>query len=532
MYTPENEYGNIEYKLNLLNTSDTRLQSLTSQLMYRLNEGNGECIYVLGVTDKGVNVGLTDLEFKESFQNLSMIVKENNLGMSILSEKKIDTKKIYELFIRQHNNKYIDIKVTVAGAVDAGKSSLLGMLVSGKNDDGRGLSRLSIFNFKHEIQSGRTSSIAHHIIGFDKNGECVNKEDVYKKGWTEIIQKSVKIISLYDLCGHERYLKTTIFGLTSTIPDICLILIGSNMGITRITQEHIFLCNTLNIPFVILITKIDICDNRQNVLMDTVNSVNKLLKMPGLRKIPYKISNQDDVILCSKNIYSDSIVPIFHVSSVTGMGIPHLKMFFNLLKSNKPSVCNLNSEYYIDMPFNVNGVGTVVGGHLIRGTVNVNDKLFVGPLYNGEYVETQVKSIHCKQTPVQSISNSEYVCFALKKINKSIIRRGMVLVSSKEQCKSVYEFDATITVLKSYTTTIKPGYQTIVHVGNVRQAIKLISISHSSTTNLELLKTGDTATVKFSFMFRPEFIKINSKILMAEGKVKLIGTIITIYPIL
>ena len=44
-------------------------------------------------------------------------------------------------------------------AVDAGKSTLLGVLTKGTLDDGRGKSRVNLFRHKHEIESGRTSSV-------------------------------------------------------------------------------------------------------------------------------------------------------------------------------------------------------------------------------------------------------------------------------------------------------------------------------------------------------------------------------------
>lgn len=43
--------------------------------------------------------------------------------------------------------------------VDAGKSTLLGVLTKGTLDDGRGKSRVNLFRHKHEIESGRTSSV-------------------------------------------------------------------------------------------------------------------------------------------------------------------------------------------------------------------------------------------------------------------------------------------------------------------------------------------------------------------------------------
>lgn len=66
-------------------------------------------------------------------------------------------------------------------------------LTSGQNDDGRGSTSLSIFNFRHEITSGRTSSIAHHLLGFDAKGQVTNYSGMNKKEWPEIVKDSAKI---------------------------------------------------------------------------------------------------------------------------------------------------------------------------------------------------------------------------------------------------------------------------------------------------------------------------------------------------
>lgn len=53
-----------------------------------------------------------------------------------------------------------DIRIAVIGNVDSGKSTLVGVLSKGINDDGRGLARSLVFNYAHEHANGRTSSIA------------------------------------------------------------------------------------------------------------------------------------------------------------------------------------------------------------------------------------------------------------------------------------------------------------------------------------------------------------------------------------
>lgn len=52
-FPPEPQFGNIEYKLKLINPSKQRLDHLVTQLNWRLKEGNGEALYEIGVADTG-----------------------------------------------------------------------------------------------------------------------------------------------------------------------------------------------------------------------------------------------------------------------------------------------------------------------------------------------------------------------------------------------------------------------------------------------------------------------------------------------
>jgi len=535
---PECDEGNIEYKLKITPVTEKRKEELITQMSFRLNEGCGECIYILGVGDNGELNGITEYDYKLSMSFLNHMVKQNDSIILNVSKRLTENPKhtIYEILIRENiENKYIDIKVAVAGNVDSGKSSLIGVLINGKNDNGRGMARLSVFNFPHEIQSGRTSSISHQIMGFNNDGKIVNYDSTHKLDWSEIVKKSSKIISFFDLAGHEKYLKTTILGLSSSIPDLCIITVGANMGLTKMTKEHIFLCVMLNIPFTIVITKIDICKNRESVFDDTLLSIKKLLKLPGIRRVTYKINNVDDIILTSKNRENNSIVPLFFISNVTGDGIDLLKGYLNFINKHKDNKNNENKnvEFHIDTTFFVTGVGTVVGGQLKYGTIKIGDKLYLGPM-NKLYEPFIVKSIHIKRTNVTIAKSSCYVCLCLKKLNRKTVRKGHVLLGEKTPKASILEFDADISVLKSHSTTIREGYEPILHVVNIRQAAKIIKINNriSSKDNQvddDILRTGDKASVKFCFKSRPEYIKEGYKILLAEGRIKIVGVVKKIY---
>jgi GTPase len=81
----------------------------------------------------------------------------------------------------------------------------IGVLVKGGLDDGRGKARVNLFRHKHEIETGRTSSVGMEIMGFDsKGGIVVSSVPGRKLSWEEIGQRAAKVITFTDLAGHER----------------------------------------------------------------------------------------------------------------------------------------------------------------------------------------------------------------------------------------------------------------------------------------------------------------------------------------
>ena len=79
---------------------------------------------------------------------------------------------------------------------------------------------------------------------------------------------------------------------------------------------------------------------------------------------------------------------------------------------------------------------------------------------------------------------------ALKKVKRSAVRKGMVLVAEAGHPEASWEFDADIAIL-THSTTIQPRYQAVIHCEIVRQAARVIAM------NSELLRSGDRAYVRF-----------------------------------
>lgn len=105
------------------------------------------------------------------------------------------------------------LRVAVVGNVDAGKSTLIGSLTTSTLDDGRGKCRSSIMKHRHELESGRTSTATTHLMGFKSDGQLIKGKDQIRtnkrKGEDEIAREAYRVITLMDLAGHEKYLKTT-----------------------------------------------------------------------------------------------------------------------------------------------------------------------------------------------------------------------------------------------------------------------------------------------------------------------------------
>lgn len=76
----------------------------------------------------------------------------------------------------------------------------------------------------------------------------------------KVVKHSQVVLSFIDLAGHQQYLKTTHFGLTSQCPDYCLLAISATHGMSsKHCKQDLMICRALEIPSFVVITKIDAC---------------------------------------------------------------------------------------------------------------------------------------------------------------------------------------------------------------------------------------------------------------------------------
>ncbi|KEG07095.1 GTP-binding elongation factor Tu family [Trypanosoma grayi] len=508
-----------------------------------VKEGQGECFIVVSADSME--------EFTQRVAQLQSVAKKIDVGCSAVVEEPREVSSsgngtttasggnsgnskakvvAQEFLLRQNESEpHIELRLAMCGNVDSGKSTLTSVLTRGCRDDGRGLARTFVFKHKHEASTGRTSSVSENHLGFSSTGEVVNYGVAsLKRGggggmtnWQlaqEVVAHSAKVLTLYDLAGHERYLKTTVLGMTRNMPDYACVVISANNGIQRMTKEHLALCLALKIPFFVIVTRID--STPANVREETLASIHKLLKIPTVRKLPCPVRRVDDVVLCAKNLRGDRIAPVFEVSNVTGDGLPHLVRFLNLLPVRKDwrAARALPREMVIDSTFFVTGVGTVVGGIVTQGVFRVNDAVLLGPDGLGAYRTVHIKSIHVKGVEQQEALAGCDAAFCLKKERRSAIRKGNILADPQFPVKAYWQFEADVTILY-HSTTILVNYEPVIHSTTVRQSARIVYVAR------EVLRTGDRSLVRFHFLYRPEFMKVGQQLIFREGRTKGIGTV-------
>jgi GTPase len=225
----------------LLGPEEEHGAALADHLRARLAEGHGETLFDLGLDDNGDSMGFSKEEWDAALGRLERVCEDLKADYKILMTRNVggdvevgpasakDTGACGKLILRrrpQSVDDVIETRIAVVGngelifscvvdsyltaaTVDAGKSTMLGVLVKGGLDDGRGKARVNLFRHKHEVESGRTSSVGMEIMGFDSKGEVVvSNVSGRKLTWEEIGRRSVRVLWTVSMIGgancHRR----------------------------------------------------------------------------------------------------------------------------------------------------------------------------------------------------------------------------------------------------------------------------------------------------------------------------------------
>ncbi|KAI2636154.1 GTP-binding protein [Xylaria nigripes] len=452
------------------------------QLLPGLEESHG-ALYELGVADDGTFVGLTKDEMDESMVTLKVMAASLGCRVEVQRMKAVGTCDwltnsegpdsqlrredlwVAEALIvpildgqsrsgsdedsilangslRRGASTTEQLRVSLTGPTNSGKTTLLGTLANGTLDDGRGRSRSYLLKHRHEVVSGRTSSVAQELIGYEGRN-ILNYTYMDIKAWPDIHDRAQdgRLVFLLDSAGHPRYQRTTLRALVGWAPHWTMLCIAaseekpistgahspngtdvaSNNDIAEMSlaMAHLEFCLKLETPVAILITKID--KAQRTLLKEKLNSILTKVKAAGrtpkllTSSEPQGADSSEVPIRDQEKVKTDiidaiaqageplAIVPIVLTSAATGSGIGLIHaLLASLPVPPAPTAQDfipraLNPEqpaalFHIDEVFELsrsraqstpnqthNESAPVVTGYLRFGNMSIGDKVVIGP---------------------------------------------------------------------------------------------------------------------------------------------------------
>jgi selenocysteine-specific elongation factor len=201
-------------------------------------------------------------------------------------------------------------------------------------------------------------------------------------------------LSLVDVPGHERFVRTMVAGATGI--DLFLLVIDAAEGARPQTHEHLAILRLLGVERgVVAVTKADAVD--PETLELAVAEAQELV--PGA-----------DVVA---------------VSAKTGEGLDGLRAALSRvaagLEHERPGG---GTRLYIDRAFTLTGVGTVVTGTLWSGSIGPGDALEMQP----SGLRTRARTVQVHDVEVVRAEAGQRVAVNLPGIDRRKLRRGDALV--------------------------------------------------------------------------------------------------------
>ncbi len=199
-------------------------------------------------------------------------------------------------------------------------------------------------------------------------------------------------MSLVDVPGHERFVRTMIAGATGI--DLFLLVIDAQEGARPQTLEHLAVLRLLGVTRgVVAVTKSDAVD--EETLELAVEEARELV--PDAEVVA--------------------------VSAKTGAGLDDLRAALARVPVAERDT-ERATRLYVDRVFTLQGVGTVATGTLWSGTIAAGDLLRVEP--RGKTV--RVRSVQVHDAPVEQAQAGQRVAVNLPTVERRDLARGDVLV--------------------------------------------------------------------------------------------------------
>lgn len=252
-------------------------------------------------------------------------------------------------------------------------------------------------------------------------------------------------VGIIDVPGHEKFLKNMLTGVRGV--DVGLLVVAADESVMPQTRVHFEIMRLSKVKkIVIVVTKIDIADNE--MVEATIFETRELLE---------------------NTFYNES--PILKVSSVTLEGIDELKNVLDDLVSHFPPKESVGIPILpVDRSFIMKGVGTVVTGTLISGTICEGDDISIYP----KNLVSRVRQIQVHNESQKKVDAGHRVALNLVGIERGGVQKGDI-ISLKNALFPTKLIDAKLElepgVLLKNWTRVKIYICTGEYIGRIRRLV-------------------------------------------------------------
>jgi selenocysteine-specific elongation factor len=210
-------------------------------------------------------------------------------------------------------------------------------------------------------------------------------------GFAVLDLPSGRRLSVIDVPGHERFIRTMVAGATGI--DCYMMVIAATEGVRRQTAEHARILHALSIEAgIVVITKTDLAD--PSAAIEEAQAI-----LPGA-----------PVVICPPFI-SDRRLPVLGALDQIAQRL------VSRATLGGPAIM------HVDRCFTITGAGTVVTGTLASGQIKTGDRLTVYPDEFG----ARVRGVQVHGSPVAVALAGQRVAVNLARVPHDAIARGDVV---------------------------------------------------------------------------------------------------------
>jgi selenocysteine-specific elongation factor len=322
------------------------------------------------------------------------------------------------------------IVIGTAGHIDHGKTSLI-----------KAITGIDCDRLKEEKDRGITTELgfAHYKFGDDL------------------------LLGIVDVPGHEKFVRHMVAGAWGI--DMVLLVVAADEGVMPQTREHIDICDLLGLSKgIVAITKKDLVDDDMVELV--IEDVRDLLE--------------------GRLLEGATIIP---VSSTTGENLELLKktikdIAFEIEEKSKVGIFRLP----VDRVFTIKGLGTIVTGTCISGSVRVGEEIEIYPLSK----RAKIRNIQTYHEDAGEAYAGERVALNLQGIEKQDIERGTIIGRPGTLVTSG-RLDATFKYLKLPFKPIKNDSILRFHIATTQEEARLVVLGKDA------IEPGEEIFVQFVF---------------------------------